>query len=183
MKTIVFAIGLVVAACGIAEAAGTYIAIGTPLDGYQFSRSKIHAANVNSRPDFPGLRPVALELLEDALKRKMPKKVGSSRQIAHAKITEYAITSNPGKRGHMRGIMAEALFIEKNPRWGYVSNPTASQHDVYARIPGRKPPYNGQIKTHVSGNPAIYANDMWKDRLSNHFLVPDDHVGSLKEYL
>ena len=48
MKTIVFARGLVVAACGIAEAAGTYIAIGTPLDGYQFSRSKIHAANVKS---------------------------------------------------------------------------------------------------------------------------------------
>ena len=183
MKNIALALVLVVATCGVAEAAGAYIPIGTPLSSHQLSRAAFHPVKGVARPNLPGLRSVELELLEDALSRKMPKKVGSSRQIAHTKIIEYAFSNEPGKRGQMRGILAEALFINKNPNYGYVSSPTASQHDVYARIQGRKPPYNGQIKTHISGDPAVYANDMWKDYKSNHFIIPDDHVDPLKEYL
>lgn len=82
---------------------------------------------------------------------------------------------------YINGHMAEALFLEKNPQWGYVGKMNAPLHDIYMRIPGRKPPYNAQIKTHASGDSEVYAKDMKKDH-SGRFLVPDDHVRSLRDH-
>lgn len=134
-----------------------------------------------ARPLLPGLRPVGLELLEDALRRKQPRTIGTSRSKAHAAIIRNALRS-PAKRSHLIGMLAEATFLEKNPSWGYIRSPTASQHDLYARLSDRRTPLTAQVKTHVSGDPALYARDMLKDNRSNLFLVPDDHVDALKAH-
>ena len=136
----------------------------------------------DARPVLPGVRIVELELLEDALRRKMPHTIGESRERAQEKIIRNAFR-DPMKRAHIKGILAEAMWLEKNPAWGYVQSPVASQHDVYTWKAGRKAPYNAQIKTHANGNPAIYANDMIRDHRANLFLIPDDHVPALKTHL
>ncbi len=186
MKIIVLAAVLIITAVsGVAEAAGTYIPIGhigVPLSTYELSRATFHPVKASNRPTLPGLRPVELELLEDILSKKMPNKVGASHQKAHAKIIRMAFR-NPSERGQLLGTFAEALFLEKNPHWGSVPKTNAPQNDVYTRIQGRRPPYNGQLKVHKSDNPAVYANDMKKDYGANEFRIPDDHVGPLKEYL
>ena len=118
MKTISYWLLITGAAiCQIAEAK-SYIPIGSPLST---------SALTDARPYLPGLRPVELELLEDALRRKMPITIGNSREKAHAKIIRNSLR-DPVKRSHIKGILAEALFLEKNPNWLYVRSPTASQH-------------------------------------------------------
>ena len=136
----------------------------------------------DARPTMYGMRPVEVELLEDTLKRKMPNKVGDSRKNAQLKIIQNA-RSSLNQQAHLKGILAEALFLNLNPNWGYVSSPTATQHDVYTRVSGRLAPINAQIKTHSSGDPIIYAEDMDKDYRSVFFVIPDDHVLALKRHL
>lgn len=133
-----------------------------------------------ARPNLPGMRPIELELLEDALARKMPRKIGTSKAKAHESIIRNSLR-DPVKRSHMRGILAEALYLERNPAWGYVKSPTASQCDVYTWGVGRKF-ICSQIKTHASGNPLTYAKDMIDDHKARHFVVPDDHVDALKQH-
>lgn len=153
-------------------------------NGLPQTNGGLHARTVKAedKPAIPGLRPFEVELLEDALRRKMPKTIGNSRQRAHAKIIRNSLR-DPMKRAHLKGILAEALFLEKNPEWGYVRSPTASQHDVYTWIAGRKAPFTGQIKTHASADPTVYAKDMIRDHRSALFLLPDDHVAPLKSHL
>ena len=79
--------------------------------------------------------------------------------------------------------MAEAVFLQQHPEWGYVQKPNASQHDVYRWVPGSRAPFTGQIKYHVSGDPKQYALDMVKDNRATKFIVPGDHVKDLKAYL
>lgn len=145
------------------------------------SAGRLAYVEVNSaaRPMLPGMRPVGLELLEDALRRKQPLTIGDSKSKAHASIIRNSLRS-PAKRSHMIGMLAEALYLERNPSWGYVRSPTASQHDLYARLAGRKVPLTAQVKTHASGDATTYARDMVKDHRSTRFLVPDDHVEALK---
>jgi hypothetical protein len=157
----------------------SYIPLGQA--GEAQYRGKVIPARVEHRPALPGIRPVEVELLEDALRRKMPNKVGDSRQKAHQKILSIDLR-DPVKSGQLKGLMAEALFLEKNPNWGYVTKPTAPQVDVYLRREGMRP-LGAQIKVHASGNPATYARDMVKDRDANLFLVPDDHVAALRKHL
>jgi hypothetical protein len=85
-------------------------------------------------------------------------------------------------RNLLNGAMAEALFLDKNPEWRYVSKPNASQHDVYRSETGKRPPLNGQVKFHASGRADIYARDMMKDHRAHRFFVPDDHVQSVRDY-
>lgn len=135
----------------------------------------------SARPYVPGFRDETLELFEDSLKRKRPISVGNSRAAAHAAIVRTA-WRDPMKRSQMKGAMAEAVFLAKNPQWGYVASAQASQHDVYSRIDGRRSPWTAQIKTHISSNPNVYANDMLSDHRSALFLVPDDHVAPLRTH-
>ena len=79
--------------------------------------------------------------------------------------------------------MAEAMFLDRNPEWGYVGKPNAPQHDVYRWMAGRKTPMTGQVKFHANGNPDTYARDMVKDYRSERFFIPDDHVGPTRAYL
>lgn len=142
----------------------------------------VRKVSAEARPFVPGIRSVEVELLEDALRRKMPRTIGTSREQAHAKIIRNSLR-DPMKRAHIKGIMAEALFLGKNPNWGYVRSPTASQHDVYTWVAGRKSPFTAQIKTHTASNPVVYAEDMIKDHRSVLFILPDDHVEPLKAHL
>lgn len=146
--------------------------------GQQISSGAVRSVRADARPVLPGARAVELELLEDALRRKMPHTIGVSRENAHQKIIRNAFRE-PMKRAHIKGILAEAMWLEKNQAWGYVQSPTASQHDVYTWKAGRRAPYTAQIKTHGSANPAVYARDMLSDHRSNLFLLPDDHVAPL----
>jgi len=137
------------------------------------------AVNSDARPLLPGLRPRSLEMLQDAILRKHPRMLRGSYKAARQMIIRRYANNMP----QLRGIMAEAIFIDRNPDWKYVSKPNAPQHDVYRRVPGRQTPFNGQIKFHISGQPSIYAKDMRIDSRAHRFFVPDDHVDSLKNYL
>lgn len=170
---------------GIAIAAGVDAKSYVPLSELDASSGTNHVSSrvvgSDARPFLPGMRPVEVELLEDALRRKQPRTIGDSRVRAHESIIRNSLR-DPIKRSHMKGILAEALYLQKNPEWGYVRSPIASQHDIYTWVPGRQAPFNAQIKTHASADPTVYARDMVSDHRSNLFVVPDDHVGPLRDH-
>lgn len=174
---------LILGVIGVANAEGrSYV----PL--HEVSKSSDFALSVPAppvrfadRPSLPGMRPFEVELLEDALRRKQPLSVGHSRARAHKTIIRASLR-DPVKRGHIRGDLAEALYLNGNKDWGYVRNARASQHDLYRWVDGRRAPLTAQIKTHSSGNALTYARDMASDHRSNLFIVPDDHVASLRAH-
>lgn len=133
------------------------------------------------RPQLPVFRPKALELLEDAIVRKHPKLDKGSRRRAR----QHIVRLHAKKHGVnvLHGAMAEALFLEKNPEWGYVAKPNAPYHDVYRWLPGRRAPVGGQVKFHSRLNPSAYANKMKNNQLAQWFIIPDDHVQPMKDYL
>lgn len=146
-------------------------------------RQFVHAPTVdgNRRPILPGLNGRNLELLQDAVARKYTRVTnGSSLPVAR-----NVLARTGAKTVHsLRGAMAEALFLEKHPEWGYVNKPNAPQHDVFAKMPkGGQGIRTGQVKFHMNGDPVVYARDMIKDWRSGSFLIPDDHVDSLRVYL
>lgn len=134
-----------------------------------------------NRPVLLGVTGRNLELLQDAVARKYSRVTqGSSLPIARKVLANTTQSSLP----KLRGAMAEAVFLDKNPEWGYVAKPNASQHDVYAKMPsGGRGLRTGQIKFHISGDASMYARDMVKDYRSGSFFVPDDHVDKLRAYL
>lgn len=134
-----------------------------------------------NRPVLPGVTGRNLELLQDAVARKYPRVTqGGSLPVAR-KVLASTPQENVPK---LKGAMAEAIFLDKNPEWGYVAKPNASQHDVYAKMPnGGRGIRTGQVKFHISGDASMYARDMVKDYRSGSFLVPDDHVDQLRAYL
>jgi hypothetical protein len=156
----------------------SYTPIG--INGPTINRGAFLPVKIADRPVLPGIRPVEVELLEDALRRKMNITIGDSREKAHQKIIRNSLR-DPMKRSHIKGLLAEALFLEKNPGWGYVRKTNAPQVDVYVLRKGMRP-WGAQIKTHISGTPHTYANDMLTDNRADRFLVPDDHVASLREH-
>ena len=186
-----FAIAVAVV-CTFAHSANAQTSVYAPLSSWQSGlsqweshRTQLVASSstkLNPRPVLPGLRPVGVELLEDALLRKHRTLLRNDRSMTRRLIERRFLAGTNG-RNQLNGAMAEALFLQKNPEWGYVSKANASQHDVYRRIVGQRPPLNGQIKFHRSGNPATYARDMGKDHLAHRFFVPDDHVQPLRDYL
>lgn len=135
----------------------------------------------SARASLLGFRPPDVEILLDALARKHPKAIGTSIDKAGLLITRNAY-GDSRVRARLRGIHAEALYLKLNPQYGYVAKPNATQNDVYALKADRRPPFNGQIKTHIKSDPAVYAKDMGKDYSSHEFLIPDDHVQPLKDY-
>ena len=134
-----------------------------------------------NRPILPGVNGRNLELLQDAVARKYTRVTeGSSLPVARNVLARTRENTIPS----LRGAMAEALFLDKHPEWGYVNKPNAPQHDVFAKMPnGGQGIRTGQVKFHMSGDPAVYARDMIKDWRSGSFLIPDDHVDSLRIHL
>ena len=140
---------------------------------------RVVPAQSDSRPQLAGLRPKSVELLVDALLRKHRRLLAGN----PAKARELLLQRYQGSHAQLRGYMAEAILVDRDPEWLYVAKPNATQHDVYRRVPGQKPPRNGQVKYHDSGKPALYARDMIKDHRAHEFLIPDDHVEATKAYL
>lgn len=169
------------AALSCSASARVYDPVKSPSHFLPTSRSVYVPVRESARPIVAGLRDEALELFEDSLRRKRPISVGNSRAAAHGAIVRTA-WRDPMKRSHMKGAMAEAMFLAKNPQWGYVASAQASQHDVYSWLEGRRSPWTAQIKTHIASNPSVYANDMLTDHRSALFLVPDDHVAQLRSH-
>jgi hypothetical protein len=116
----------------------------------------------DTRPQFAG-RPKSVELLENYFLQKHPKLLQSSPERARQLI----LRRYSNRPGPLRGYMAEAMFMDRNPEWNLVRGNNAPQHDVTRRIPGRRAPFNGQIKYHDSGTSALYARDMVKERISS----------------
>lgn len=138
-------------------------------------------AKSTARPALPEIRPISVELLQDAILRKHP--VLLDEDVAKARrLIERRYRSGTNGRNQLNGAMAEAIFLNINPGWGYVAKPNASQHDVYRPAFARRPPINGQVKFHRSGSPNVYARDMIKDFRAHRFFVPDDHVLALRRY-
>lgn len=138
------------------------------------------------RPVLPGVNGKDLELLQDAIANKWPKKVpGGTLPAARAEVARIT----PFRLPAVRGYMAEAIYLDNNPEWKYVNKPNATQHDVYKSATNGTPrvsnlPSNtGQVKFHMDGKAARYARDMRKDFRSDSFIIPDDHVDGLKAHL
>lgn len=133
------------------------------------------------RPVLPGVNGRNLELLQDGIARKWNRKVpNGSLPAARAEVAKIT----PFRLPAIRGYMAEAIFLDKNPEWGYVGKTNATQHDVWAKMPnGGRGLQTGQVKFHMSGDAAMYSRDMLKDYRSGSFFVPDDHVDQLKTHL
>lgn len=181
MKILPFATFLVATVLGNAADGRSYSPLGEADTGAAPSPPSTRALDPADRPTLPGLRPAEVELLEDALRRKRPIKVGSSRERAYETIIRNGLR-DPVKRSHMKGMLAEALFLENNPEWGYVRSSNAPQVDLYRWMPGQRRPLGAQVKTHATSDPAIYARDMVQDHRADRFLVPDDHVQPLRDY-
>ena len=163
----------------------------TPLRDWQEPRIAVDSARptprdravitmrAGARPSFVGTQSRSVDILQDALLRKHPKLLRNSPQLARELIVRRFANNRP----QLYGIMAEAVFVDRNPEWGYVKSPNAPQHDVYRWVSGRKSPETGQIKFHASRNPKTYARDMLADYRSERFFIPDDHVPATKAYL
>ena len=181
MKTFILAAFFATyALCRIADAKA-YVPLGALESTPASTRSVFLPAKAADRPFLPGMRPAEVELMEDALRRKNPNKIGNNRNAAHESIIRNFLR-DPVKRAHAKGMLAEALYLEKNATWGYVKSPNAPQHDLYTWINGRRTPFTAQVKTHSTPNTPRYARDMLSDHRSNLFLIPDDHVAPLKAY-
>ncbi len=134
------------------------------------------------RPRLAGLRPRSVELLEDGLMKKQKAKLRNDPRLARRAISDLYRSPRAG-RNVLHGTMAEAIFLDRNPEWGYVRKQNAPQHDVYRWVNGRRTPLNGQIKFHKEVRPSVYAADMREDHLARRFFIPDDHVDPVKTYL
>jgi len=193
MKATLTAIAVLGLCSSSAVEAAVYQSIGAPLGSLQgrsyVSLGEAHSAaaakpggagiaNLANRPSLPGVRPVEVELLQDALGRKYHRRIGNSIEKANESIIRNGLRDSR-KRAHIKGILAEALYLERNPTWEYVPKSNAPQVDVFQRVPGRRP-VGAQIKTHISSDPTTYARDMLRDHRADVFLVPDDHVSGLK---
>jgi len=136
------------------------------------------AVEMQARPQLAGLRPKAVELLQDGLRRKSSKITTDAAARRH--ILRLSST-RPGMNV-LNGTMAEAMFADRNPRWNYVRSPNAPQNDFTQVRPGGGR-NNVQVKFHENGSPARYMADMKKDWRATKFAVPDDHVDTLKTRL
>jgi len=148
-------------------------------------QDRIAGANpvrAEARPQLAGLGPRSVELLEDALSRKQKGAFRNDPRLARRAISDLYQRPIRG-RNVLHGSMAEAIFLDRNRDWGYVSKPNAPQHDVYRWVNGRRTPFNGQVKFHVSGEPSVYAKDMEGDYRAHRFFIPNDHVEPTKAYL
>lgn len=159
-----------------------------PYSAWETRRVALESASgpKSSPTVLPGVRPRPVELLQEALLRKHPQLLQNDARLAREVILDLYLgkgtkQSRINGRNILNGAMAEALFLEKNPDWKYVSKRNASQHDVYRVVVGR-PPMNGQVKYHASGRPEVYARDMVKDYRAHRFLIPDDHVPPVRDY-
>jgi len=172
-----------------AASSAAYTPLATWQDPRQVSLAHWEAirGSVLESPRTEGRRPVILgvsgrnlELLQDALARKASWKTRGSLVIARRLLAQAKERNIPT----LRGQMAEAVFLDRHPEYGYVSKPNAPQHDVYRPNPtGGRGIHTGQVKFHIDGTPSTYARDMIKDYRSKDFFVPDDHVDSLRSYL
>jgi hypothetical protein len=83
------------------------------------------------------------------------------------------------------GDMAEALYLYKHPDWNYVRKPNAPQNDVWKQINARGHKIGGQVKYkfRFERSASRYYRDMMSDYKASRFIVPDDHVASLTQYI
>lgn len=181
MKTLAIATMVVGIATSGAVDGRNYAPLGGSEVVQEAAPSVSRSLSEEARPVLPGIRPVEVELLEDALRRKQPLTIGGSREKAYESIIRNSLR-DPVKRSHVKGILAEALYLEKNPEWGYSRSPNAPQVDVYRWLPERRRPLGAQIKTHATADPTIYARDMVSDHKASLFLVPDDHVQPVRDH-
>jgi hypothetical protein len=160
----------------------------SPFSSWEANRLHLEASagQRSARPVLPGLRPVTVELLQDAVLRKHPTLLRNDSSMARRVIMgkyfgKGTERSRINGRNFLNGAMAEALFLNEHPEWKYVASPNARQHDVYRPNTG-KPPTTGQVKFHIGGSPYEYANDMRKDYRAHRFFIPDDHVQPVRDY-
>lgn len=151
-------------------------------DHWESLRQMTSAPTVDgNRPALFGASGRNLELLQDAVARKYPR-VTQGQQLT---VARRVLASTPDSSfPKLRGYMAEAIFLDNHPDYGYIGKVNASQHDVYMKNPSGGPGIiTGQVKFVMDGNPGTYARHMVNDHRSKHFFVPDDHIDSLRTFL
>lgn len=79
------------------------------------------------------------------------------------------------------GWLFETFVKNRYETFSYVKKSNARFNDLTGKLPdGRFT--NAQLKAHKSGNPKVYFKDMLKG-YNALFIIPDDHVAPLKNYL
>ncbi|MBO7522140.1 MAG: hypothetical protein J6T16_07885, partial [Opitutales bacterium] len=115
---------------------------------------------------------------ETFIVRYAPHSIKSDADIL-ARIEKYAQV--PNMRYRDIGWLFETYVKNRYETFVYVKKSTAPFNDLTGRLPdGRFT--NAQLKAHKSGNPKTYFKDMLKG-YNALFVIPDDHVAPLKNYL
>ena len=131
------------------------------------------------RPALAHVQPYEVELLQDSLRRQNPALVhlgsNTTRTLIHRDYESM--------RSSLQEQMAAAVFIERNRGWGYFRSSPSNHADAYSWAHGRNEPLTANVIFHEQGRPYDYARDMARDGNSDVFVVPNNHVPLLKEFL
>lgn len=153
-----------------------------PVDAWSAKNgTKTQGSGINpaTRPNLAGQWPKDVELLQYVLQRKHGRLPGSSNSKARDDILR-SYARSPQSAAQLRGIFAEAVYLDKHPNEYHVRKLNAAHNNVY-RWDNRAP--NGaQIITRNIFSGSGYAAAMKKDYRAKRFIVPDDHVEPLKSY-
>ena len=115
---------------------------------------------------------------ETFIVRYAPHSIKSDADIL-ARIEKYG--QIPNMRYRDIGWLFETYVKNRYETFVYVKKSTAPFNDLTGKLPdGRFT--NAQLKAHKSGNPKVYFKDMLKG-YNALFVVPDEHVAPLKNYL
>ena len=143
-----------------------------PEVGSRFYSSLDLSLHLGSRVKMPN---AATLLQETFCERYAPKSITSLEAILK-RAASYSL--NPNMRSQDLGWLFETYVKNKYTAFNYVKSSTAPMNDLTGRLANGKI-INAQLKVHKSGNPRLYFKDMLKGYNST-FIIPDDHVRSLK---
>ena len=158
-----------------AAAAGLFAQAYIPLCGADYYRTLnpdeaiVRAGRISSAANL---------VRETFIVRYAPHSIKSDADIL-ARAEKYA--QQPNMRYRDIGWLFETYVKNRYETFVYVKKSTAPLNDLTGRLPdGRFT--NAQLKAHKSGNPKAYFKDMLKG-YNALFVIPDDHVAPLKNYL
>jgi hypothetical protein len=145
---------------------------------HQAQPELFHNIKSSDRVLLPGALSQPEELLQKTLRKRYRRTFAKNPKLLVSKAIPKML-SDSKSRAISRGFYAEYRYALNNPSAGLVSVHNAKHNDLYLRPIGQRPPVGIQVKT-LSGGPAAYARAMRADHKARYFLVPDDHVKSLK---
>lgn len=122
--------------------------------------------------------PTPKALVQESFFRYAPKSLNSrSKILKRTSNPNYAKTSKPQDLGWLFETLVKNKY-----GFNYVKSSTAELNDLTTKLPDGRT-VNAQLKFHKSGNPKIYRRDLLNNGYNSLFIVPDDHIDSLKNVI